>query len=53
MILTWFSSATDGAREKINEDIMAVRRSLEFLGSRADGMREPLLVDETHELSSG
>ncbi|XP_039123614.1 uncharacterized protein LOC120260240 [Dioscorea cayenensis subsp. rotundata] len=48
MLLSWYSAASVGVREKIAEPISSIRRSLEFVGPRSEGEGAPMLeVDQT------
>ncbi|XP_039130342.1 uncharacterized protein LOC120266746 [Dioscorea cayenensis subsp. rotundata] len=49
LLLSWYSAAPEGVREKIGDLISSIRRSLEFVGPRTVGMEgTPLLeVDQS------
>lgn len=46
MLLSWFSVAADGLRVKLDDTITSIRRSLEFLGPRSEGVVDAPTLEE-------
>ncbi|XP_039134949.1 uncharacterized protein LOC120272251 [Dioscorea cayenensis subsp. rotundata] len=53
MLVSWYSSLTDGPKLKLEEDFNTVRRSLEFLGPRVKAFEETRSSEETLDPSTG
>lgn len=51
LILSWFSAAPDGQRVKLEDSISSIRRSLEFIGPRTEGLRDAPTVEVDPEAS--
>ncbi|XP_039146846.1 uncharacterized protein LOC120284108 [Dioscorea cayenensis subsp. rotundata] len=51
MILSWFSAAPEGLGVKLDDSISSIRRSLEFSGSRPEGVEEESAIEVAQTIS--